>query len=189
MEQGASTALIVLGGLVGVTLGLYGLAPVFFKDRLRRLKSAVGPGWSEDEGPDTADPEWQRLDAAYGLLVDSRRRESSLFGLPSAWHQPAAEVAPPGPEDADAEAFEDVLSPATPLAAFVQRPLPEPEPDVEDETLEIFREVLPPPRSVAVRARDAIGAEAVGPVRISDLLADARWTAFALLRRQEVSRT
>jgi hypothetical protein len=189
MDQGASTALIVLGGLVGVALGLYGLAPVFFKERLRRLKSAVGPGWSDDEGLDTADPEWQRLDAAYGLLVDSRRRESSLFGLPSAWHQPAASIAPPSLEPADGEAFAEVLSPAPlPLAVGLKQPEPEP-PEVEDETLEIFREVLPPPPSVAVRARDAIGAEAVGPVRISDLLADARWTAFALLRRQEVTRT
>jgi hypothetical protein len=195
MAEELTTGFIVLGGFVGIALGLYGLAPVFFQQRLKRLRTAIESGWPGSE-EDFEDPEWERLDAAYGMLVDSRRRESSLFGLPTAWNQAqTAEAAPQVVPVADivrelarasqAEDAEAESEPAPLLAAT----LDDAEDEVPAETLEIFREVLPPAPSVAVRTRDVLGADAVQPVPIVDLLTDARWTAFALLKRREVPQT
>jgi hypothetical protein len=195
MAEQLTTGFIVFGGLVGIALGLYGLAPVFFQQRLKRLRTAIESGWP-GSAEDFEDPEWERLDAAYGILVDSRRRESSLFGLPTAWNQaqtpePAPQAMPVADivrELARASQAEDgeVELEAVPVLAAA---LDDAEDEVAAETLEIFREVLPPAPSVAVRTRDVLGAGAVQPVPIVDLLTDARWTAFALLNHREVPQT
>jgi hypothetical protein len=194
MADQLTTGFIVLGGLVGVALGLYGLAPMFFQERLQRLRTAIESGWPGNED-DFEDPGWQRLDAAYGMLVDSRRRETSLFGLPAAWNQPQPQE--PAPLMTSVGDIVRELNRASPAQEVVVEEAPQVfataaadgEDEVEAETLEIFREVLPPPPSVAVRTRDVLGVDAVQPVRMVDVLADARWTAFALLKRPEVHQT
>jgi hypothetical protein len=129
------------------------------------------------------------------MLVDSRRRETSLFGLPAAWNQPQPQE--PAPLMTSVGDIVRELNRASPAQEVVVEEAPQVfataaadgEDEVEAETLEIFREVLPPPPSVAVRTRDVLGVDAVQPVRMVDVLADARWTAFALLKRPEVHQT
>ncbi len=84
MAEQVTTGFIPLGGLVGIALGLYGLAPAFFGARLKRLREAAASAWLGDDEAEGEDG----FDQAFDPLVGSRRREHSLFGLPAAWRDP-----------------------------------------------------------------------------------------------------
>jgi len=199
MAEQVTTAFIVLGGIVGIALGLYGLAPTLFQGRLQRLRAAMQTAWADRFDEDDSGEE--RFDAAYGLLVDSRRREHSLFGLPNAWRDTAPSS--PEPPAAIATDLPEVAQQLRPLSTFASEDqvaaLPRVEAlalagdlddeEAEQEVLDMFRESLPAPASASSRTRAALGPEAVPEVRISDLLVDARWTAFALMTSREGSRT
>ena len=201
MAEQVTTAFIVLGGIVGIALGLYGLAPTLFQGRLQRLRAAMQTAWADRFDEDDSDEGEERFDAAYGLLVDSRRREHSLFGLPNAWRETAA--LSPEPAAAVATDLPEVAQQLRPLSTFASEDqvaaLPRVETlamagdlddeEAEQEVLDMFRESLPAPASASSRTRAALGPEAVPEVRISDLLVDARWTAFALMTSREGSRT
>lgn len=209
MVEQITTAFIILGGFVGIALGTYGLAPAFFHSRLANLRlhrrdAAADDDWPEDIALESEDEDGARLDQAYGVLVDSRRREKGLFGLPSAWQEPPApareaiDTSPPLPSlPALPEAIFDLGELVEAPPAFAEAPLlaaatgadallAEPaagEPWDAREMLDIFREALPDSRTREGRLRSiAIETANVGDVSMKDLLADARWTVRALLK-------
>jgi hypothetical protein len=208
MVEQITTAFIILGGLVGIALGTYGLAPAFFHHRLanlrlRRRDAGADDDWPEDIALEFEDEDGARLDQAYGVLVDSRRREKGLFGLPSAWQEapaPAREAfdsSPPIPSlpalpDTTFDAREFLEAPAFAEAPQLATAIAENAPPAEaaaaeawdaSEMLDIFREALPDSRTREGRLRSiAIETADVRDVSMKDLLADARWTVRALLK-------
>jgi hypothetical protein len=199
-----TTAFILAGGLVGIALGLYGLAPAFFQgrlERLRRFRLATAHGWDDDPGMyeiDGADE-----DDDYLAAVDALQHERGAFGLPSAWQHAAPASPAPFLEEVEAhvrspnlgddvEANEPepaalALSAATRARLELDKVLRGPEPgDEDEEVLEIFREVLPAGRTAQGRARSAAmeGMDS-RDVRMRDLLAELRWTLRTLPRPRE----
>ncbi len=180
MFENLTTAFIVLGGLVGIALGLYGLAPALFPRRLGKAREALY-GWE----PDYEDPEEQPL-PDFSAMDNYRAPAGETFVLPSAWRGTAEEGLAAEPtlapvfaaiaEEAEgAEPFVPLPEIIPPFAAPEARNDAAPE---LDEVLDIFREVYPDARPTP--GRRALSTTGEKPVSIAELLADARWTAMAL---------
>jgi hypothetical protein len=214
MVEQITTGFVLIGALVGIGLGLYGLAPTVFRRRLRKLRDRLAVESGEGETEFCDDDEYvdeDNLSGAYGFLVDSRRRSRSLFGLPSAWRDAPAVAMAVEADTADEPLVDPLLLVAAaepPLRPTLRAAWLEPAPeaarsnapeapqvdpasegqDANDQMLDIFREVLPDNRTFAGKARaNAVDSARLTDVPIRDLLADARWTAMSILRgRQEV---
>jgi hypothetical protein len=197
------TAVMVLAGITGVALGLYGLAPAFFQKRLSRLSGAADT-YDWDAAETYEDDDKDGFSQAYEMLVDTPRRAAGLFGLPGAWAAPPKPVTPSQASDFGLrpEAFSEQPDAPADVGRYdpegEAEPGAQPQPQLASEAswateppsaaielevppelegvLDIFREVLPD-RAQSERARLAAieGADAAN-LSIRDLLAEARWT-------------
>jgi hypothetical protein len=180
---------VILAALALIGLGAYGLAPTLFRARLGRLqRGSVQDDWAEED--DWAEADDLGDDLGPGSVIDPSllpqgRRVAASFLMPRAW-------APgPGPTvlssvASSTGATADWAASAGPGRAETDNASEDaedgPENEEADEVLDIFREVLPV-RSPGEERRVTLFQAEQGRVSITELLADARLTARAVLER------
>jgi hypothetical protein len=171
---------VIVAALALIGLGAYGLAPTLFKSRLAHLRR----GTTEDEWEAFDENEFDAAPYVAPSLPPLTVHAPASFAMPRAWDPgPASALLSPSGSSASAKAVWDAPEESHVESGETSDDAEEwPEDDEADEVLDIFREVLPA-RAPGEERRAALLQAEQGRVSITELLADARLTARAVLGR------